>query len=261
MIRVIIAAGFLFSLALAAACSGGDDGSGTVVVNIAPDLSSIPEGLTEADAITGIVTVFEQRAMAYGGSADVRRNDDGTLSVEVSDIAADVAADLFGKTARLRIQAPHRNDPETILCKAADGTETPVPQGDIEYPVTGATRLPRCRLSADVLGDIVWEPLFGDFSEKLTADEVATIALKTEEGPTLLIVYDRNASAVLQAATIQLDGLPMGIFLDGTLIAGPTISEPILSGTIAVAGLSLRDTRILKAQLEAGELPVAVSLA
>jgi len=54
-------------------------------------------------------------------------------------------------------------------------------------------------------------------------------------------------------------GLPLGIFLDGELLAGPTVREPVTDGRLVIAGLSLREAEILAAQLPFGPLPLPVS--
>jgi preprotein translocase subunit SecD len=52
----------------------------------------------------------------------------------------------------------------------------------------------------------------------------------------------------------------MGIFIDGEIVAGPTLKEPVSSGNVVIAGLTLTDAEILTAQLSGGPLPVPVTI-
>jgi preprotein translocase subunit SecD len=80
--------------------------------------------------------------------------------------------------------------------------------------------------------------------------------LTTEEGPVVFLGFDNEGGGAIASITAQLGGLPLGIFVDDELLAGPIVAAPIGDGQLAIAGLTLRDARILRAQLRAGDMPV-----
>jgi preprotein translocase subunit SecD len=81
------------------------------------------------------------------------------------------------------------------------------------------------------------------------------VALLTETGPTLIVAFDDDGSLKLSGITGDLIGLPLGIFIDDQLMAAPQVSASIENGQLPIAGLSLRNARILRAQLRAGAVP------
>lgn len=259
--RLTVCLSMLALLLSVAACSGGDDGGAeATMVTITPQLDALPAGTTKEAALAEIAATMEERAVLMRGAATAAVNADDSITVEAFDIAQDVASELFGTTARLRLQQPQRDASGSILCSAEGGAQTAVPVESVSYQVTGQTRLPRCDLGNDILGDILWEPVAGDAGEELTGKDIATVGLTTEQGPTLVIHFFLESNQTLFAISTGLVGLPLGIFIDDELMSGPTVSEPIVNGAITIAGVSLRDGRILRAQLEAGELPVPVSV-
>ncbi|MEX2390961.1 MAG: hypothetical protein WD904_05130 [Dehalococcoidia bacterium] len=260
--RLTVRLSMLGVLLSVAACGGGgdDNGADTTTVTITPLLDAVPAGMTEDEALADVAAVMEERAALLEGSATTVVNADGSITVEASDIAEDVARELFGTTALMRMQQPQRDAIGSILCSAPDGSQTAISILKVTYPVTGGTRLPKCDLGNDILGDILWEPATGNAGEELTGNEIDAVGLTTEQGPTLVVHFLMEANQVLFAISTRLVDLPLGIFIDDDLVSGPTVSEPIINGRITIAGLSLRDARILRAQLEAGELPVPVSV-
>ena len=95
----------------------------------------------------------------------------------------------------------------------------------------------------------------------INGDMVVSVVLTSADGPLLNVVLNTGGAAALERLSSGLVGLPMGIFVDDDLIGGPTVSETILDGRISIAGISLRDARILRAQLLSGEMPVPVAIA
>jgi hypothetical protein len=80
----------------ASACGGGgDDDGGAEVITIEPVLEERPEGMSEEDAVQLVLSIMERRGEFIDGSAEATANDDGTIDIEYSGIAADIARDLF----------------------------------------------------------------------------------------------------------------------------------------------------------------------
>lgn len=250
----------LFAAVLLAAtgCGGGDDNS--ITLTVVPQLDELPAEITEAAALEEIAAILERRAEILNGTAVAEVTADGTVRVEVTDIAEDQATDLLGTAARLEIVGP-RLEAGQLICVAPDGTETTVAPADVTYPLIGSTRLPRCPLSDGSLGAIAWDKEEDPTFEKINGDMVNSVALSSGEGPTVTVTLTQTGAASLAVLSFRSTGLPLGILIEGQLIGGPTVSAQIPDGRIVIAGIILRDARILRAQLLAGEMPVPITLA
>jgi hypothetical protein len=242
------------ALVLTAAC-GGDSDSSSADITITPDLTQRREGLSEQEALELFQAIMERRAQYIDGSAEVTINADNTLSINYSDIADDIAADLYAEVGDLAIRGPKRQGDEMIVCLLSADEEVYIPFDSIVYEQSGTSAIPRCQLENGLAANIAWEDIEVPSLGTMNNLDIASVALQTETGPTLIIGFNEAGSQKLAAVTQQIVGLPMGIFIDGDLVAGPRVSEFIQNGQIAIAGLSLRQARILRAQLRAGAIP------
>ncbi len=75
----------------------------------------------------------------------------------------------------------------------------------------------------------------------------------------VIVTFFPESGILFEKVTAGMVGLPLGIFVDGELLAGPRVEEPVTNSRLVIAGLSLPRAIILAAQLNAGELPVPVS--
>jgi hypothetical protein len=241
-------------LATASAC-GGDDSSPSDSVTITPDLEERRAGMSEEETLELFGAIMTRRVEFIEGSADATINADQTLTVEYSDLAGDVAVDLFSNKADLRLLGPRRAGPDTIVCLTAEGGEVHVPITSIVYDPAGTGFTPLCELEGGSRAEIAWEEQEAGQLGAIENLEITHVALLTETGPTLIVTFNSEGSLKLSGITAGLIGLPLGIFIDDQLMASPQVSASIENGQLPIAGLSLRNARILRAQLRAGSVP------
>jgi preprotein translocase subunit SecD len=77
--------------------------------------------------------------------------------------------------------------------------------------------------------------------------------------PEVAFEFNSDGAQLFQQITSRLVGKPLGIFLDGQEINAPTV-QAVLSSNGVITGLSLEQARLLALQLNAGALPVPVSI-
>src|SRR5205823_4839473 len=77
--------------------------------------------------------------------------------------------------------------------------------------------------------------------------------------PDVAFEFNNDGAQVFQQITTRLVGKPLGIFLDSQEISAPTV-QAVLSSNGIITGLSLEAARLLALQLNAGALPVPVSI-
>jgi preprotein translocase subunit SecD len=77
--------------------------------------------------------------------------------------------------------------------------------------------------------------------------------------PNVAFEFNSDGAQVFGQITQRLVGKPLGIFLDGQEISAPTV-QAVLTQSGVITGLSLDQARLLALQLNAGALPVPVSI-
>jgi protein-export membrane protein SecD len=79
--------------------------------------------------------------------------------------------------------------------------------------------------------------------------------------PTVLLAWNSEGDQLFGEITEKNVGRQFGIFLDGNLISAPTVQQKITGGTAIISGdFSLETAKTLARRLNAGALPVAISL-
>ena len=260
LIAGLLVAGIAIALA---GCGGGDDPYVRLVLQA--DLSDQPEGSDPSTVIARLSGTLALRAEAFGAedfSAEPR--EDGLLSVEIKGLSLEEAQQLIGKTAYLEFRWPVINDEGKIVCEAQDGTEFSIEWDAVSYTGSKVKRTPVCTGGSLGQGEIRWAPATGLIDQSLifTGAYIQPYGVTVDRSgaPTLAVNFSDEGTRLLTEVTGQLVGLPLGIFVDDELVAGPTVSEPIYSGTIAIAGLSIPEANILAAQLNAGQLAAPITL-
>src|SRR6202040_3540347 len=71
--------------------------------------------------------------------------------------------------------------------------------------------------------------------------------------------FNSDGAQIFGEITQRLVGKPLGIYLDGQQISAPTV-QAVLTSSGVITGLSLDQARLLALQLNAGALPVPVSI-
>jgi preprotein translocase subunit SecD len=77
--------------------------------------------------------------------------------------------------------------------------------------------------------------------------------------PDVAFEFNSDGAALFGQITQRLVGKPLGIFLDDQRISAPTV-QAVLTNNGIITGLSLEEARLLALQLNAGALPVPVSI-
>lgn len=261
VIPALIASSLLVALA---ACGGPGEREPAIVLLLEADLSGLPADANPDAVMTGLVNVLQRRAVAFGAEADVQRQEPNRVSVTLRGVISEQSArDLMEGQALLDLRRPILDDAGRIVCQAAGGPQFSVPREEITYVPSGLRALPRCAGGDGQAGDILWEPVTpdgqgGGQEQAIVAIQPANAVVDRTEAPILLLTFAGNAGVLLQDISTQLVALPMGIFLDGELLAGPTVNEPITTANLVIPGLSLHEANILAAQFNGGPLPVPI---
>jgi preprotein translocase subunit SecD len=77
--------------------------------------------------------------------------------------------------------------------------------------------------------------------------------------PEVSFEFNGEGSRMFERITRRLVGRPVGIFLDGQLISAPVV-QSVISSQGRITGLTRADGRLLAIQLNAGALPVSISV-
>lgn len=263
--RIIITVTAASLAAAVAACGGGDE-EPSVRLLLEADLSELPATASTDEAMTTLVQILESRALAFGAAdVEIEREEDSRVSVTLPGmISEEDARLLMVRTALLELRQPVLDEEGAIVCQSPDAALFSVARDEITYTpaAPGGRPSPRCLGAQGQSGEIVWEPVAGGQDQTQEAGpvtlQVLSAAVDRTREPVLLISLTPDGTELLQATSEALIGLPLGFFLDGDLLAGPTIQEPLTTGGVPIAGLSVNEANILAAQLNAGPLPVPV---
>jgi preprotein translocase subunit SecD len=189
------------------------------------DMSKVAEGDRD-NAIRGVQQVIERRINAYGVAepiVQVRGND--RVIVELPGVRdTEEAKQLVGKTARLDFRELGPN-----------GQWIPATANGPDGPNTELT---------------------GKFFRK------AEVGFEPRSNvPLILFEFDDEGGRMFGEITSRLVGRPIGMFLDDQELTAPNVREPITGGRGQIVGrFTLPEARTLVIQLNAGALPVPVSI-
>lgn len=257
---VLVAASVAVGLS---ACGG--DGEPSTRLLLEADLSELPAGVDSDQVMDAVASILEGRALAFGmDDIDIQPQDSNRLSVSLRGFSSEQdARELMEGRALLELRQPVIDEGGSIVCQAEDGSQFSITIEQVTYQpgAPGDRPLPRCRGDEEQTGDIVWTPPTGgqDQTQELPVIIRPASATVDRTGAPVVVVNLTIESGVdLEEITKSLIGLPLGIFLDDELLIGPTVEQPVTTGNIVIAGLSLREANILVAQLNAGALPVPV---
>lgn len=88
----------------------------------------------------------------------------------------------------------------------------------------------------------------------------ATLGANQSSGlPVVQFEFNGEGGRMFEQITRRLRGQPLGIFLDGELISSPTV-QAVITNQGEITGVRLSEARQLAIQLNAGALPVPVSI-
>jgi preprotein translocase subunit SecD len=251
--RLLAAAGALAALGLLAAACGGESRA-EIVFEVAPQ-----DGADIATLTAEVRDILERQSAAYG-LENIRFATEGArMTASLPEAEADIARRLFAGPGQFELRSPVLDEAGNIICSRADSSTVAVPPESIEHVPAGNTFLPRCRLDEGEMGDITWEtarPTDADGTQH-TIDNamIDRVWLDRTESPLVFVGLNPLGAGMLELLTREMEGYPLGIFMDNLVVAAPRIDGPITSGDVRIGGLTLRDSEILAAQLSAPPLP------
>jgi preprotein translocase subunit SecD len=202
----------------------GLDLQGGTQLTLQSDMSQIDDAQKE-NAMKGLVNVIQKRVNAYGvAEAEIQTRGTDRLIVQLPGVKdIEEAKKLIGQTAKLEF-------------KEQDATGQWIPStGQLNgemVPLTGAYLVP--------------------------GHQQVTFASRAGL-PDVAFEFNSDGATLFGQITQRLVQKPLGIYLDGQQISAPTV-QAVLTQNGIITGLSLDQARLLALELNAGALPVPVSV-
>jgi preprotein translocase subunit SecD len=202
----------------------GLDLQGGSQLTLQADMTNIPAD-QQSNAMKGVVNVLERRVNAYGvAEAEIQTRGSDRVIVQLPGVKdPEEAKKLVGQTAKLEF-------------KERDATGQWIP----------------------AVGDLNGQPVALTGAYLVPGHQQVTFASRGGL-PDVAFEFNGDGAHIFQQITTRLVGKPLGIFLDGQLVSDPTV-QAVLSQTGIITGLTLEQARLLALQLNAGALPVPVSI-
>ncbi len=203
----------------------GLDLQGGTQLTLQADLSQLPAGVSADQAMQGVLNVIGRRVNAYGvAEPEIQQLGTDRIIVQLPGLKdTEQAKQLIGQTAKLEF-------------KEQDATGNWV-------PATGQLN-----------GQTV--PLTGTYLQPGRQQ----VTFQGNAGlPEVAFSFNSDGATVFGQITQRLLGKQLGIFLDGQEISAPTV-QAVLTDSGVITGLSLDQARLLALQLNAGALPVPISI-
>jgi preprotein translocase subunit SecD len=180
-------------------------------------------------AVEGAVKILERRINAFGVAEPIIFQQGADRIVVqlpgVRDIAR--AKDLIGRTAQLSFR-------EFVFTEEGEGEWVPATatgRDGVERQLTGEYFNPNAAVT---------------FNQNTGSPEVA-------------FEFDDEGAYLFEQITARLIDRPLGIFLDDELISAPTV-QAVISKNGIITGVPLDEASVLAIQLNAGALPVPISI-
>ena len=202
----------------------GLDLQGGTQLTLQADMSQVADDQKDT-AMKGLVQVIQKRVNAYGvAEAEIQTRGTDRVIVQLPGVKdIEEAKKLIGQTA-------------TLEFKEQDATGQFVPAtGQLNgqtVALTGAYLVPG--------------------RQQVTFSSRAGL-------PDVAFEFNGDGAKLFEQITTRLVQKPLGIYLDGQQISAPTV-QAVLSQNGIITGLSLEQARLLALELNAGALPVPVSI-
>jgi preprotein translocase subunit SecD len=202
----------------------GLDLQGGTQLTLQADLTNVPAD-QQGKAMDGVLNVIERRVNAYGvAEPEIQLLGADRIIVQLPGLKdTEEAKRLIGQTAKLE-----------FMERSASGQWV---------PATGQLN-----------GQTV--PLTGAY---LVAGRQQVTFTGRTGLPEVAFEFSSEGAQLFGQITQRLVQKPLGIFLDGQEISAPTV-QAVLTNNGVITGLSLDRARLLALQLNAGALPVPVSI-
>jgi preprotein translocase subunit SecD len=202
----------------------GLDLQGGTQLTLQADMSNVPAEQRE-NALKGVVNVLERRVNAYGvAEPQIQSRGNDRVIIQLPGVRnIEEAKKLVGQTAKLEFKEMGPNG-EWIPATGTINGET--------VPLTGAYLVPGRQ-------QVTFQGRAGQ--------------------PEVAFEFNSEGGQLFQQITSRLIQRPLGIFLDGEEISSPIV-QAVLGTTGVITGVGLDEARLLALQLNAGALPVPVSI-
>ncbi|HYU20522.1 MAG TPA: protein translocase subunit SecD [Chloroflexota bacterium] len=189
------------------------------------DMSKAP-GQDAESVLKGVIQVLERRVNAYGVAEPlIQAQGQDRVIVELPGVKdIEEAKKLIGQTAQLDFR---ERDPASGEWRIA----TAIGLDGEEKELTGKYFRPNAQVVFDS---------------------------RTNQ-PQVAFEFDDEGSALFEQITRRLIQRPLGIFLDNIQISAPTV-QAVISRNGVITGLRLNEARTLAIQLNAGAVPVPISI-
>ncbi len=243
------------------ACGGGGDSE--VSLTLTADTSQLAPGTTSADKLERTAETLRTRAALYGAKdAQATVQGDDQILLTLKGIKEEPAVQLSTRPGVVEFKRPQIAENALVVCKTPQGDQFGVPPSNVN-PDDASGSLARC-FSRDKLGEPVWvaiEVVSEDGSTSgFTAEQVETGGWELRNDNTAILVrFTPDGAILFEKVTNTLAGYPLGIFVDGTLVAAPRIQRAVTDGNALISGFQPENARILAAILNSGPLPLALA--
>lgn len=202
----------------------GLDLQGGTQLTLQADMSKVPAD-QRADALKGVLNVIERRVNAYGVAEPLIQARGGDRVIVQLPGVKDIeeAKKLIGQTAQLEFKEQSPTGEWVPATAVVDG-QTKELTG--QYLVPGRQQ----------------------------------VVFQGQGGlPQVAFEFNDEGAKLFEQITGRLVGRPLGIFLDEQLISAPRVNS-VIGAQGVITGLTLEEARVLAIQLNAGALPVPVSI-
>jgi preprotein translocase subunit SecD len=202
----------------------GLDLQGGTQLTLQADMTNVPQD-QQSEAMKGVVNVLERRVNAYGvAEPEIQQRGADRVIVQLPGVKdIEEAKKLIGQTAKLEFKERAPNG-EWIPAAGELNGQTVALTG--KYLVPGRQQV--------------------TFQGRAGLPEVA-------------FEFNSEGAEIFRQVTTRLVQKPLGIFLDDQEISAPTV-QAVLSSNGVITGLTLDQARLLALQLNAGALPVPVTI-
>jgi preprotein translocase subunit SecD len=202
----------------------GLDLQGGTQLTLQADMSKVPAE-QRAEALKGAVNIIERRVNAYGvAEPHIQERGTDRIIVQLPGVRdIEEAKKLIGQTAQLQFREQGPDGQWKNATGTIDGQEVELTG---KYLVPGRQQ----------------------------------VTFQGQSGfPEVAFEFNGEGASLFEQITSRLIGRPLGIFLDGELVSDPIV-QAVLSSNGVITGLSLPQAKLLALQLNAGALPVPVSI-
>ncbi len=192
-------------------------------------------------ALEGAKDVIESRVNAFGVTeSEVNRLGGRRIEVQLPGVDPEEARNLVGRTAKLDFRVPRQD--------AGGGVALDPDNAVIWDPATGV----RGGRPVALTGEFLKPNAF------VGNDNVGRPAVFIEFNGAGADLFEQITNRLAQQPNQQLRQL--GIFLDDEPVSAPQVNERISGGRAQITGISREEGRTLSIQLNAGALPVALTV-